>query len=1666
MFNNGLHTDTEQLYQPEGTYRYLKGGTLVDPEGPITSEGGTQFRFRFDAGLCPIGDVDLGNGETLVFLVGDENRSVIGLVTSQGFKTVVDDIFFEENNRLGFSLHAPITATSRRGVRDQSLVYWTDGLNPPRRCDLSLLPTVGTEFSLSNLLLFTEVDRVPSVNLQSVSLGGGRLRAGSYAYAIALVDEDNTQTNWLQISRPVYVGLNSPVNPQETEFGSPPPIEGERGPRNSGKSVTFTIGSIDPNYTRLRVAALYWSDNGNPQALEDPEVIILPDVYFRDAGVDYVSSEDPFSISFTHTGSEATISGDIQEILIPKVGYNTARTLTQLDDVLYLGGLASKGEDFGYQPYANAIQIETVNKTVTQNNFKNPVFLFNNGGFKRDEIYAFYLAFVLKDGRMTRAYHIPGREPHLEANEGRATGQVFVQEGAGSSGKKASGGVLVAAGTPSTGSAASGSARFLRSGAPAPTPTVYNYRIRFRREDQILFDSGVISILPNMTVDSFAFSVYSILSFSSVSNLFDIFIGETEGDPSLTFVGKVEGDSSLNGYYLEVTYPVTPRYIVTTIPTQGSQNPNSPMDNVGLDLVVGGVSRTFIVQGLIGLMSSNQVAIKIQETLLSSTWVSSNYTVEIVVESGGFRFVKLTAKTVGVDYNGTITITSTPDNYDKLTAFNLIGGRNSGVSFSEGVRIVATGSFGTHVVETDPIDHLESASSVAYKIADAIMSDTSDLWSEFLATVDGSTVNIKSNDPLPVYNGTVISIQTGSTGVVASGSIIRGGGLGDYVGERDLVDSLHPMWNEVNHIPEVRRFHIEGIPDDTGFAYWENKNETYPESSNSEIWTVDENGNGIKTGDTLAGKNVRHHHFAEYRFSKNTSYNNTTFQSSFRIEGIRLKNVQIPDEIKDQVVGYKVFYAERGFGNRTVLDQSMLTYSVLYNPDHWPSPEDTDAYQGTYTFTNKIPGYSPHVGETFEYDMLVSRSFGLLRNQQHLNISSLSFAKALFQTRGGIASLDGTPPILKEDVALIRKIAGASYIATDIETTNALGTSFLNPHMEEKVVINLENTVPVDSDVAFVPTYVWDLHQFVSDLYVSYDLQRLVGCGPVISNLASISPEIYGGDTYTTPFKTGVTRARPYDGDDADTNQDVADAETNPYLVWNHHSISGLDDEAWGAVENWFYESDFNMWYRHNGTAYWQDSNPSGFNPAVIRENDSEIPITEQYKNWLGFNGAFHIKDQVRSTSPASKTIPLPEKYPTRIIRSGGAIEGLDIDPFRQFKDQDFKDLPRHRGPIVALENIGNGLLCHMDRGLFVTRGRDELLVGDVRAYLGAGDIFSVEPEEPYASQRGHAGRQSATSGMVTPLGYVWVDNKAKKVFKLAEGLEEISSKGNTDLFADLLENKLSSFGLTEEAKIRPYFQTQVSYDPRLYRAIITHFDLNPTSRFTSIYKSEQLRFNDKVNQFEYLSFIGSETTGFAPSDPEQVWTLINWSDTSFFTQDSWTITFLLDRGVWEGFQHYSPDWMIWDENNLLSVKGDALYAHIQEDKGVVYGEKKGVDVTVVVNNDPLLDKNLQTVWIESEEAPADIRVKTNKSDSGIVDLRLYQNFDNRNFNTRRIRDTWHVSEVRDASNIPQNPRLPSWSYQGRISGKSFELSLRFPGVVGRVVSLIGAGILSLSGKR
>lgn len=1275
MFENGLHTDTDRHVQPEGTYRLLLNGTLVEEEGVIVTEPGTRSIDSIPEGLKMIGEVNLGDNRTAL-LFTDGARSVIGVFDRVEFTRVFDDDTFADNNKLGLSLNYPCHVEIRTTKNGQKVLYWTDGLNPPRAANLSRLPTVDVEFNLNELKLFPEINQLPGIDLVAVE-SGGRLKSGSYQFAFAYVDEDATTTNFFHITAGIPIGrptLN-PALPYTQGLGSAPGTP-------TSKRIRFSIANLDPSYSRLRVAVLYHKQQENPDSYEDPEVYLLEDIIYR-SDTAYGTVGTIPTMSFVHTGFEATTAGSIAEIIVPRPSYATAKALAQLDGVLYLGNLGGKTDDLGYQKYANAIQIQASTDTVPDYSFGDPVVCFQSRTFKSDEIYAFYISFILKDGTESRAYHIPGRA----------------------------------------------------------------------------------------------------------------------------------------------------------------------------------------------------------------------------------------------------------------------------------------------------------------------------------------------------------AVNMGTAGM-----------------ENAALHSSSPFYAELNgNLTGVKNFHVTGTPYVNGFAYWENETELYPANSDSEIWTVDGSGVGSYTGSTLAGEKVRHYHFID---AKNLGYINGS-NTNYKVFKIRLTNFKIPNEIRDRVLGWKISYARRSSGNRTILDQS-----YAHNLYSRSGDEDGDLH-----FAQNPIGAADNDGSDSYNDLLALWPFRLLRTKE--SIGNISFLKAAYSCLGeGLdvpsGHVGGMIPDTTVDV--IRRVKNVTYVDANTPAVlfNYGGTDKIinNDHEEQKIVASLYNNPP--SEGGYIMSYVWDIHAYIRDVYTSFSQQSLVSMGkyyPIPNLVTTTTDYIFGGDTVIY-----VNGSLQFSSEYTDP---VVDDAGTP-------SVDETAPGFWYTVRQtdwWFYEGLDNPAFRYAGAGYWKQPIFKNANasyiidntfPQVYIDNTPQIPQLEKFVTWDGYNFAYSLLSVIKAPFPEQRVRFQGASYPNRVIRSSKIQEGIDIDAFRVFRDLDYYDIPSLRGPILVMRGTGDALIMHCPRGGFRTRGRDEIQVTDIRAYLGAGDIFSVSPQEFMTTDKGYAGTRDARAAIVTPSGYFFVDREAKKVFLLSQQLEEISGFGIEKELGEVLTPKLEKYGFAHNDFSIPYISVHAVEDTNLNRILLLVKDVTPNTSFLSANVLGNIRFKD--GKFQLQSSL-------------DVWINIEYDNDIYFYQITQVYCYLPSRKKWEGTKSYVPDNLFSALDRFYSIKGDVIHLHGGENTlpGKFYGTVYPVSIKLVQSGDPSIDKRVSSVLFDTlivdpitgaevhNETFTQVEVSNNYQTTDIIPL---VPFPAEGYNTRRVKRVWSFSRIRDSEGeAPNDSGEPDIWYKRRLSGKFHEVLLIYSNVTSKLLKIFSIAI-------
>lgn len=434
-FVKGLNKDAGHVDQPEGSYRYAKNMLSNETAGALSNEPGTRYRNSlFDNDEKVIGSIETTDDIVILFTVDTQGSSRIYLYDTQIeslsviLQTTAGNVVAGNDVDLKFSEAYPIEGTYKIDPDSNLIVYWTDNLNPPRSLNVTrqnTLPFNNTQIYnvnpalspnknyIDRLNLFPHSGPVPSITFTEIAEGGA-LKSGVYYLFLAYVDANFTQTNYVSYSLGVpIVEDTEAVLPIERYDGSPADTQ-------TGKSIVWTATNLNTDYEYLR-----------------------PIVVARVGGVEKAYKLNDLDIS----GTSRTIvfsllegyeESSVEEAIIDTVAYDRAKTITQLDSILYLGNLAGS-KDIGFQKHANFIKLKTVTTTLdpfdpydisgdnlmygfldTEAPFadkeqgyrgiQNLAGANNKKGYMRDEVYAFYIAFVLNDGSMSYAYHIPGRE--------------------------------------------------------------------------------------------------------------------------------------------------------------------------------------------------------------------------------------------------------------------------------------------------------------------------------------------------------------------------------------------------------------------------------------------------------------------------------------------------------------------------------------------------------------------------------------------------------------------------------------------------------------------------------------------------------------------------------------------------------------------------------------------------------------------------------------------------------------------------------------------------------------------------------------------------------------------------------------------------------------------------------------------------------------------------------------------------------------------------------------------------------------------------------------------------------------------------------------------------------------------------------------------------------
>jgi hypothetical protein len=1613
-FIKGMSKDAERVDQPQGTYRDALNANINDLKGAITNEQGNVLKA---SNIQVVGQAALPQGKILVLGI-DETISISGILLVDPIENTSTTLLARTD--LNFSVQHPIETTVRKNAKGDTLVYFTDNVyeeveteaytyvsnnNPPRVFNvdrqLRALEQPGStplyiyedsNFTADKLDILPNAGLIPRIDGIAIKEGGG-LSTAAYHLALAYADEDLVETDYLVISNPVYiVKAAEDLVPMELMIGD------QRGTQTK-KSIVWKVRIYeDCNYKYIQPAII--RVEGGAEGIEVREVFKLEPI---------IHPKKDDIINIVHTGIENYSTGSLDEIVTPAAKYLSAKTLTQADNRLYMANLKTR-PDIGYQKFANNITIRPVvedipsfepfyvdgailnsgygtiydtqhtpanlgevyeyNSTLSgERGYKDANRLFRKKGYRRGEVYALYISFILNDGTESFAYHIPGRAPEkLYKYNGNLLTEFYEYTPISNIGWDLT--------------------SFNVSGANGPTPGEW---LDSTARVCDLYDTSIWELETNHETgywenedeiypDTEDFDIWDVDAYGNAVNT----------NTSLR-------NQKVRHHKLPSNHNYVYRYVTgNSSPNNWNNSDNSERVEFTEDVKILGVKLQNIkipkdilsqVQGYKVYYAKRKEEDK---TIIGSGIPTPSQPLYSVV-------VGLTSKDAAI-FDKWSTAFAMEGEFARAvrpgTAMKITGELGwSGNSFA-GTPVCGIHNFSLlrqekPIINTTHLDMQFVATCRFFKggphlYRPDVSTEESDIGFDDMGWIHpdlgntGGATGVDGNGTFPVVRawktallvanvydtningGDVQTTMTGSGAYSLTpwNPVIRITSAAYLPGLRNLkeVSTTFGVDYLINNIGDTRialRAHT-GIPLLTGF---------HPLGNDSDIWAKGE----IDT------------------FGPGTDVSNLPDWAQGVVEYLTglFSSGDEEEEEEDEYIyvydGLTWHGRKAGYLNLDPGIPHAQNFTLKDNSTGEGKPN---------IFIANICSRKSNVFSPFDRQFLVDTGHYQQLHSPDLNTGIVASddigykieeatANTSFNYYSGADSLD----IFGGDTYICRYAVRA--------TSMAMGYTYRK-------------------DPIFGP------------ISIPYELYKYSGTefGTMMGGVQILPPpvDVLGEYSYSSNYDW-------YLGEDSDAEGVVGSLFDLDY--WSTQNYSPTCQLVY-----YMCESDDNINFRHAyDTERGIDSTAGKFFPhSTAASVIFESPLTDMTRrDNLLYESHYSAVQDIKTAQPfPKKSSVILNTYPTRIIRSSIDFNSI-VDRYREFFILEKLDLVETTGGIWKITEVKNILYIQTEQSFFATKGQEELKLGANNVFIGSGNIFAKAPDKLMEADIATAGTKSQFAALRAPEGYFFLSVLEKKAYLLGKSLEPVSSHGMEDWFLENVPFKLEQYGLNPYADYTAinldaptqYFGFVSTYDPNYNRIILTKNELVPTSLFITMYTNGEIEIDSTTGEYSYSSS--------APATYATLYGRPVYTNTNLFTPGGWTISYLPAFKVWVSRHSYIPKMYTATSKDFYSYSDNKVWEHSDfTNPGNFYGTVYNFEFEYIDNTKPGTPKTFTSIyyWGDVTENESHTIPNVKYTNTGFTSYYVYNtrqisgnNTDINYLNNIRLVDKiWYINEFRDMS--------------------------------------------------
>ena len=413
--SKGLHRDNSFIDQPKGTYRFALNSvneTELGDSGFIGNEEANIECANFPVGYTPIGKIYIGNNQTVIFLVSnDEQVSEIGILNDNCvYVTHVNDATSVEKEKLNFSLSNQIQGTFRLRKGCERTIYFSDPKPRYYNFDKPNQFKIGGAWASSNFELRRKIKVFPTIDEVKVLDSSGNLTPGSYTILVQHMDEDFNGTEFYELVKDINV-YNDASTKNFADIDGSANMGANGDPfkySKTNKAIHIVLDAVDKSFAYVRFAfAERVSGTGNISSVK------------------YSGPVSTSSPVFVYTGDNAETIGTVEEVELFNLdaGIHTVKHIEQIDNMLMLSNVAGEQIELNKKKkYASKVNVDCFVKDIIlttnkeEHNPKNPLASYNGIGYQSGDIYSLGLVYVFEDFTVSPVVHIPGKPSTLPNN--------------------------------------------------------------------------------------------------------------------------------------------------------------------------------------------------------------------------------------------------------------------------------------------------------------------------------------------------------------------------------------------------------------------------------------------------------------------------------------------------------------------------------------------------------------------------------------------------------------------------------------------------------------------------------------------------------------------------------------------------------------------------------------------------------------------------------------------------------------------------------------------------------------------------------------------------------------------------------------------------------------------------------------------------------------------------------------------------------------------------------------------------------------------------------------------------------------------------------------------------------------------------------------------------